>query len=655
MNLTKIILHSYPRSGSCFFTRVLDDINSIHNINEGISYSFNYETTVKNITESYISRITDQRNRLENGIKNKENIENLINKLKQSKTKIEYFETYCNEFVNYKKDTIKYIFAKTLSVDRTLTKEFIESHSDACYILIKRNILENFISHERLIKKEWNDENKIYEFAFNKNEFLEYEKKYIDHFDNLEHTLIKNNCEYIILDYDDILNNKSEMEKINYIIQRLNNKFKFDLIYPKNGIMASKPNYNPDSVFSYINNFKEIYFDLDIRKYFKFNKKIEKKISYKSENLNIKLTISDFNYKRDTQYCFLEQVYYKDYCKDPIIITYNRVKKEIIEFNEKTNQEKSFILDIGKEYIRHCFTTQSGRHLLMGRYNANEKFTMYIFDSNWNLLNKKNKFDYCWHGTYSIDCNKNIIMFGDYCYSSKIVKLYRSIDDGDTWDVICELKGTYKNEDGEWPERDIRHYHTCLYDNYHKCWYKSSGDSPNNSILWKSDNDGETWYKINNNVNTNKIKESRKQSIFRHTSMIINDKYLYWGTDDNLGDQARVISCSKDDFKTINIGDQIGFNEVRSAVDINEEYMVVIPETKISKGADVYLVNKKTLKSYFLISLSSTLNKEHPITDSISSKFAVNNIFYTFLNYDPKYGPISNFSTPCLKWKVEIY
>ena len=87
--------------------------------------------------------------------------------LKQSKTKIEYFETYCNEFINYKKDNIKYIYAKTLSVDRTITKEFIESHNDACYILIKRNIVENFISHERLKKKEWNVEKKIDKFAFN--------------------------------------------------------------------------------------------------------------------------------------------------------------------------------------------------------------------------------------------------------------------------------------------------------------------------------------------------------------------------------------------------------------------------------------------------------------------------------------------------------
>ena len=652
--IKKIILNAYPRSGTCFFTRVLEDIDSIHNINEGISYRFNYETTVKNITEKYIDRITDQRNRLDSNIKEIKNSEILINRLKQCKTKIEYFKTYCNEFRKYKKDNIKYLFAKTMSVDRTLAKEFIENNNDVYYVLIKRNIVDNFISHKRLKIKEWNVTKKIDRFTFDKGEFLEYEKKYIDYFDNLENILVKNNCGYIILNYEDILHKNNEVEKINYIIQNLNNNFKFDIVYPDKGRMMMKNNYIPVSVFSYINNFKEIYFDKDIKKYFRFNKKLVKNILYKNDYLNITLTISDFNYKRSEKYQFLEQVYYPDSEKNPIMISYNRFKKKIIELNEKTDEETNFYLDIGNDYIRHCFTTYSGKHLLMGRYNSNEKFTMYIFDSKWKLLNKKNKFDYCWHGTWSIDCNKNIIMFGDYCYSSKKVKLYRSKDDGDTWNVINELKGSFKNTDGVWIERDIRHYHTCLYDHYHKCWYKSSGDTPNNSILWKSDNDGNSWYRICDTTSITKIKETRKQSVFRHTSMIIDSKYLYWGTDDTLGDKARFIKLSKNDFKTIHIGDQIGGNEVRNCININEEYMISIAETKLEKGSEIYLVNKKTLKSYFLISLYSTLNKEHPFTDSISSKFAVNNIFYTFLNCDPNIGPINNFSTPCLKWEIEI-
>ena len=131
-NVKKIIFNSYPRSGSSYIKNIICDIKNVHNIREGLSFRFNYKTTIKNITEKIVSRVNDQKKFLENNLKDKKDALKIIKKLEKCKSNTEYYKTYVREFNKYKKKDINFLFTKLLKgLDNN---DFIQDNNDVFYL-----------------------------------------------------------------------------------------------------------------------------------------------------------------------------------------------------------------------------------------------------------------------------------------------------------------------------------------------------------------------------------------------------------------------------------------------------------------------------------------------------------------------------------------
>lgn len=105
---------------------------------------------------------------------------------------------------------------------------------------------------------------------------------------------------------------------------------------------------------------------------------------------------------------------------------------------------------------------------------------------------------------------KGNIYLGEYFPNNtrKIpVKLYKSEDQGRTWQIILSLKG-------------IRHIHCVQYDPFDQKIWMCTGDKDKESSILFSEDEGETWICIGKN-----------DQMFRTMSLLFTKDHVYWGTD----------------------------------------------------------------------------------------------------------------------------
>jgi|RhiMetdeSRZDD1v2_1073273.scaffolds.fasta_scaffold97154_1 photosystem II stability/assembly factor-like uncharacterized protein len=106
-----------------------------------------------------------------------------------------------------------------------------------------------------------------------------------------------------------------------------------------------------------------------------------------------------------------------------------------------------------------------------------------------------------------------------------VAKLLQSTDEGQTWQTIFE-------------DRRLDHIHSVRWDSNYNRLYLSAGDGARRGQAY-SDDGGKTWHWINS---------GGKQG---HTDVAFSERYVFWGSDDNLGRILRAPRSAVQDGQTI--------------------------------------------------------------------------------------------------------
>jgi hypothetical protein len=137
-----------------------------------------------------------------------------------------------------------------------------------------------------------------------------------------------------------------------------------------------------------------------------------------------------------------------------------------------------------------------------------------------------------WHGCRAVDVAGQTLMYAEYPYEDSIAgnrlssRVLRSRDRGRTWETVFE----------QGPDQ-VRHFHFLqARRGIPGEWWLTSGDSPLESRIWVTKDDGDTWDDITSpfagQVGIDGLKYPR--TIFRLTDLIWEAEALLWGTDDYL-------------------------------------------------------------------------------------------------------------------------
>ncbi|MBN1350726.1 hypothetical protein JXJ21_15015 [candidate division KSB1 bacterium] len=284
-----------------------------------------------------------------------------------------------------------------------------------------------------------------------------------------------------------------------------------------------------------------------------------------------------------------------------------------------------------------CFTTDSGRHFLWDRATAR----IWIFDQGWQNIKQIQNGNYPWHGTWSIGEANGVIMYAEYASEGDVLHVWRSVDDGDSWESVFNKKG----READAPE--IRHFHTLQPDPFSPGdWYLSSGDNPQECRIWKSSDDGFTWREVTDPDPDG----TDRQDIHRYTAIYFDESFLYWGTDDLLDGCARFVKAERTEPLSVHVAAKLD-NLVRSLV-ATPYGLVLISERKeahYGKMLDLTVhISANKQDAYELFRIPSQDKRRSNFTNSRASIAARGNIFFTFFE-----GPVLfRNSWGFLKWEI---
>jgi hypothetical protein len=314
---------------------------------------------------------------------------------------------------------------------------------------------------------------------------------------------------------------------------------------------------------------------------------------------------------------------------------------------------------------RNCFTLDNNTHLVQGRsFGALHRNRMNapiaLVDANWEVIKTISPGLSQWHGTQSIDQQGTTVIYGEYaqnaarhCYDTDYVRrrqhvkkglirptaIIRSADNGHSWEQVLSCS-----------PRSIRHFHTVFADPYQtKQWWASSGDTPSQSRVWRSTDDGVTWADVTCGAIGIKLpssSEHRRQALHRFTSVAITPTELIWGTDDWMGKReaysnlrmaaservgARLCVTPKSSPLALRVVGFIG-NPVRSIIDIGPAYLLATQADNVLAGYNpqVFLLSKK--EPYVLQELFTVANlgtEPTKFTLSRASIAAKDGVFFT--------------------------
>lgn len=282
--------------------------------------------------------------------------------------------------------------------------------------------------------------------------------------------------------------------------------------------------------------------------------------------------------------------------EERIITVFARDTKRILQSFDLGKSWKDLVgeEEIGFEPYRF-FTSVSGHRVII-----NDKGRIVILDK---YLGKNPIFDgqlgdYPWHGSEGIDESSR----GTICYSeyqagdedkAPIVQVWRSTPPYIQWKPVMARVG------GVFPEGEIRHFHICRSDPFHKGkWWLFSGDVDEHIRGWVSNDDGISWQDLDVEWAPESLSASDKiqaRRALRLTSIDFQEDKLLWGTDDNLGvGKAALITSKRNDSKlTLRLESLAGRNLFRNIMDLGfGGYKLLVTEAKSDiSAAQIYLVN----------------------------------------------------------------
>lgn len=240
-----------------------------------------------------------------------------------------------------------------------------------------------------------------------------------------------------------------------------------------------------------------------------------------------------------------------------------------IYFSDNLGEEFNLVYSGQNEHWRGCFTTSTGRHILWDL----DKQELSLFDKNWNKIKIIKTGEHVWLGTFSISEMYGTILYAEYACEGDYVNVWRSQDDGDSWEKVFTLRGKLK------PVSDVRHFHTVLPDPFQpSTWYLSSGDIPRDCRIWKSESNGTNWVEVTDPEPAG----LPTQSMHRFTSMHFSNDYIYWATDDLTDGTAKFVRARRGNPLEVEVISDLG-NIVQTMV-ANENGYVFISEQKRMKN-----------------------------------------------------------------------
>ena len=276
-----------------------------------------------------------------------------------------------------------------------------------------------------------------------------------------------------------------------------------------------------------------------------------------------------------------------------------------------------------------CFTSWTGTHLMQAKTGE-----VYRYDTDWSLTAQTQTGPYPWHGSWSIDQNKDTgtIIWGEYPYAADEVAVWRSEDDGQNW-----LRAFVQPGHPTDPKAgDIRHFHVVQ-----KCttvpdqWYLSSGDTEQQSRFWVSRDDGRTWDQvtISNVVGAvADIPEPLIPKLHRFTAMVQTESKLIWATDDVFkGRGAKVCVVDKADLSQLRVLDgNCGQNEIRNLIQLDDRYALAVSEAKLElESVYITLIDIVDEVIESTVRLPNESGNKSNFMNGISSRKATPGVFYS--------------------------
>lgn len=307
---------------------------------------------------------------------------------------------------------------------------------------------------------------------------------------------------------------------------------------------------------------------------------------------------------------------------------------------------RSIALPERGQYCR-CFTARSGRHLLL---RDGDDGGVHLFDRNWAYLGRREPSRLPWHGTWSVDQSRaGTIMFAEYGHEGGMMRVLRSEDDGDTWNVAFETLAEVKHLT---EPNAIRHFHTCQADPFEAgVWWLSSGDIHTQNKLWSSRDDGVTWNEVlreHSPEAVDRVPERRQRHLNRHTAEVFTERFIYWATDDNLASFARLVRSPRSlEPGPIEAVTTLSRNEARSFFPLGDGLYGVISEAKhdVSHAQLFCLDLEGTLLVRF--DLPNPSLRASGFCRSRSSRAALDGVLFSFTD-----GQMVEPGTQLLKWQV---
>ena len=331
----------------------------------------------------------------------------------------------------------------------------------------------------------------------------------------------------------------------------------------------------------------------------------------------------------------------------------------------------------------NCFTTSTGRHILQSVgwqgpddpvIDPDKHAALLIFDHNWECIGSASAGKASWHGSTSIGESSGAIMFAEYYNNSERYRpdfkekqqeymkslrpnaIWRSTDDGISWHKVLEFSPL-----------EIRHFHTVIPDHFLPgTWWASSGDTVDESRVWRTDDNGDNWIEVTNPYPDICLPiMSEKLKCHRYTDAIIEKDSIIWGADDFLGPLnalSETLPLSERTGSRIYISPktsplmprELGIigHPIRKFVDVGPGWIIFTEAKQASLGLrpQVFLLFKKSFRLVKLMELENWRNVATGFTYSRGIKVAYNGCFFTYRNS----GDVFNGGICCLKWQVKF-
>ncbi|HEY1708978.1 MAG TPA: hypothetical protein VGG10_11990 [Rhizomicrobium sp.] len=279
-------------------------------------------------------------------------------------------------------------------------------------------------------------------------------------------------------------------------------------------------------------------------------------------------------------------------------------------------------------------------------------YDLLIVDADGHVIDRKPGFGERWHSCRAVGHAGGTLMYAEYPNNTNRrarSRVLRSRDRARSWETVFERPGNA-----------MRHFHFLQpRTDVPGEWWLTSGDMPEESRVWISRDDGDSWNDLTEKAGTilSTGGETFQRSVFRLTDLAWQGNEIIWGTDDRLGDAgARVFrSPIADPLAPRLIG--AGNWHFRSIVEVGDFYILAsqgcpTPSGKADPRPGVYLAPKKPVAGapelFPLFDIEMLGPKRTKFTSSRASRKALDGTFFSFRGKDDVFagGP------RLLKWQV---